>query len=392
MADADDDGAPTPAARRRARRCDDGAEPPPGRSVFDERRPERRPARDDAYARRRLRRRVTRPGYDDGATTTSTTDEVDDEPAAPARRRPPQAPRPRRAPAPPPAPAAPPAAPAATVPHRGRRRRRPRRPSALALFTSSARLGGDDRGRRRSSPAPPSSSSSAVRTGRVPAGRRLLGLVAVRPAAARRLLARARRRYPARAGAGRRRARCSGTSSGPAATARSPNVGRHPARRRLDRRCSARSPRCMLPRPDDGVGVLLGAVVADRRLRRGRRSFVGRSAGRAPLSRGQPEQDHRGPGRRHGRCALVVAVVVVGVVGHRPVRRARRRRSCSASLVAIAAPLGDLCESLVKRDLGVKDMGSDPPGPRRRARPLRRPAVRAARRVLPRRLIDFFLT
>ena len=30
--------------------------------------------------------------------------------------------------------------------------------------------------------------------------------------------------------------------------------------------------------------------------------------------------------------------------------------------VAIAAPLGDLCESLVKRDLGVKDMGAILPG------------------------------
>ena len=31
-------------------------------------------------------------------------------------------------------------------------------------------------------------------------------------------------------------------------------------------------------------------------------------------------------------------------------------------VVAIAAPLGDLCESMIKRDLGVKDMGKILPG------------------------------
>ena len=42
--------------------------------------------------------------------------------------------------------------------------------------------------------------------------------------------------------------------------------------------------------------------------------------------------------------------------------RARPTRWRSASTVAVMAPLGDLCESMLKRDLGVKDFGTLLPG------------------------------
>ena len=82
---------------------------------------------------------------------------------------------------------------------------------------------------------------------------------------------------------------------------------------------------------------------------------------------------------------MLVAVVIVGFIAP--------WSNGSVSLVdkvlfglvaALAATLGDLCESVIKRDLGVKDMGTLLPGPRRHPRPLRRPPVRAPRHLLRR--------
>ena len=82
---------------------------------------------------------------------------------------------------------------------------------------------------------------------------------------------------------------------------------------------------------------------------------------RKPLSAGSPNKTWEG---LIGGC--VVAVIVL-VAAHRHLGLRSDRRALGEGLlvglaIAIAAPLGDLCESLVKRDLGVKDMGTILPG------------------------------
>ena len=52
------------------------------------------------------------------------------------------------------------------------------------------------------------------------------------------------------------------------------------------------------------------------------------------------------------------------------------------AVIAVAAPLGDLFESALKRDMDVKDTGRLLGGPRRHARPHRRAALRGAGGVL----------
>jgi phosphatidate cytidylyltransferase len=62
---------------------------------------------------------------------------------------------------------------------------------------------------------------------------------------------------------------------------------------------------------------------------------------------------------------MVVAVVVVtagaSVIGFGPIN-GFVDGLLAGIVIALAAPLGDLCESLIKRDLGIKDMGSILPG------------------------------
>jgi len=110
--------------------------------------------------------------------------------------------------------------------------------------------------------------------------------------------------------------------------------------------------------PDErGVGLLLGAVIATAGHDIGA-YLVGKYMGKTPLA---PElsPNKTFEGLVGGVLASVaVSLVVVSQIGPWDAGKA----FWLGVVVAIAAPLGDLCESMIKRDLGVKDMGKLLPG------------------------------
>ena len=110
----------------------------------------------------------------------------------------------------------------------------------------------------------------------------------------------------------------------------------------------------------NGLGVLIGVVIATATNDIGA-LVVGQKAGRAPVA---PEISP------HKTVEGVIGGAVVSIV-LTPLLLAMLldltpwdtgSAFALALCVAVAAPLGDLCESMVKRDLGVKDMGSVLPG------------------------------
>ncbi len=118
----------------------------------------------------------------------------------------------------------------------------------------------------------------------------------------------------------------------------------------------------LLDRPDGGE-LLLSAVILTVAHDVGAFA-VGRAAGRTPLSKASPNKTVEG---LIGGTILTIAVALVfisileiGPFGEEP--GSRSDGVILGIVVAVVAPLSDLLESALKRDLGVKDMGRLLPG------------------------------
>lgn len=107
-----------------------------------------------------------------------------------------------------------------------------------------------------------------------------------------------------------------------------------------------------------GIGVLIAAVISAVSYDVGG-YFIGQRFGRTPLSQTSPSKTQEG---LYGGmlASLVITTIVVSFID--PIGESLSWALVFALVGALVAPIGDLCESLVKRDLGIKDMGSVLPG------------------------------
>lgn len=117
----------------------------------------------------------------------------------------------------------------------------------------------------------------------------------------------------------------------------------------------------LLLRQEHGTGILLAAIVPTMAYD----TFgylVGRSAGKSALSAASPNKTVEG--LVAGCLAAVVAAVLMVLISETWIFPfdSLSEALLLGAVVSVAAPFGDLSESLLKRDFGVKDMGTLLPG------------------------------
>lgn len=113
----------------------------------------------------------------------------------------------------------------------------------------------------------------------------------------------------------------------------------------------------MLRAPEHrGVALLFGAVFVTA-VYDSAAFIVGKQVGRRPLSSVSPGKTMEG--LMGGTLGAIIAGVIIGLLMH---PWSLGTGLALAVVVAIAAPVGDLCESMLKRDFGIKDMGGILPG------------------------------
>ncbi len=109
-----------------------------------------------------------------------------------------------------------------------------------------------------------------------------------------------------------------------------------------------------------GIGVIIAAMLVTIAYDVGG-YFIGQAVGRTPLSAASPNKTTEG---LYGgiSVAIVVPLAILFLFGISPVGDNFFKALVFCVFCAVAAPLGDLCQSAIKRDLGVKDMGTLLPG------------------------------
>ena len=111
---------------------------------------------------------------------------------------------------------------------------------------------------------------------------------------------------------------------------------------------------------NQGIGIVLAAVVVAVSYDVGA-FFVGRALGRTPLNEASPNKTQEG--LLGGIAAAIFVPFLILFLGEwHPVYGNAKTIIAFCLICAVMAPIGDLCESAIKRDLKIKDMGSILPG------------------------------